>query len=248
MNKIFNKINSFSLSFLTLVFLTIFSTQQAKADCFVDGVQFDIGGRTGSGVTAVDHSNPITLAEIKGWDTSGDDVTTCDVSTLTDLSSAFQSQSSFNQDIGSWDTSSVTNMNSIFHTATSFNQDIGNWDTSSVTTMNYMFGSASAFDQDIGSWDTSGVTDMSRMFTGASAFNQDIGSWDTSGVTDMSYMFYNASAFNQNIRAWALSNNNNSLLLMFSGATAMISAYADVAGFSVTPKLFFFNYSDTNLN
>ena len=38
MNKIFNKINSFSLSFLTLVFLTIFSTQQAKAETpvFID--------------------------------------------------------------------------------------------------------------------------------------------------------------------------------------------------------------------
>ena len=57
MKKILNKINSFSLSFLTLVFLTIFSTQQAKADCIVDGVQFDIGGRDGSGVTAVNRSN-----------------------------------------------------------------------------------------------------------------------------------------------------------------------------------------------
>ena len=38
MNKIFNKINSFSLSFLTLVFLTIFSTHQAKAETpvFID--------------------------------------------------------------------------------------------------------------------------------------------------------------------------------------------------------------------
>ena len=82
MNKIFQKINIFSLSFLTFIFLIIFSTQQAKADCFVDGVQFDIGGRTGSGVTTVNNGNPITLTEIKGWDTSGDDVTTCDVSNL----------------------------------------------------------------------------------------------------------------------------------------------------------------------
>jgi len=38
MNKIFQKINIFSLSFLTLVFLTIFSTHQAKAETpvFID--------------------------------------------------------------------------------------------------------------------------------------------------------------------------------------------------------------------
>jgi len=38
MNKIFQKINIFSLSFLTLVFLTIFSTQQVKAETpvFID--------------------------------------------------------------------------------------------------------------------------------------------------------------------------------------------------------------------
>ena len=170
MNKIFNKINSFSLSFLTLVFLTIFSTQQAKADCFVDGVQFD--------TTSQDNSNPITLTEIKGWDTSGDDVTTCDVSTLTNLSSAFKNQSSFNQDIGSWDTSSVTDMSSMFYSATAFDQDIGNWDTSNVTNMSTMFRSASAFNQNIAtsgnSWNTSSVTTMNSMFSSASAFDQDI--------------------------------------------------------------------------
>ena len=53
MRKIFNKINKFSLSFLTFVFLIIFSTQQAKADCIVDGVQFD--------TISQDNSNPITL-------------------------------------------------------------------------------------------------------------------------------------------------------------------------------------------
>jgi surface protein len=158
----------------------------------------------------------ITLNKIKNW-ASGDDITTCDVSTLTSLASAFNGQSSFNQDIRSWDTSSVTDMS-------------------------YMFNFASSFNQEIGSWDVSNVTDMTRMFTGASAFNQEIGSWDVSNVTDMSYMFYGASVFNQDIKGWVVSNKTKSFTLMFSGASAMISAYADVPGFGETPKPFFFNY------
>ena len=33
----------------------------------------------------------------------------------------------------SWDVSSVTNMSSMFDTATAFNQNINSWDVSSVT-------------------------------------------------------------------------------------------------------------------
>ena len=116
----------------------------AYGDCLVDGVQFDIGGRAGSGVTAVDHSNPITLTEIKGWDIRGDDVSTCDVSFLTDLKKAFFSQTAFNQDIGSWDVSNVTNMVSMFQNARTFNQNIRSWDTSNVTDFTDMFSRATA--------------------------------------------------------------------------------------------------------
>ena len=116
----------------------------AYGDCLVDGVQFDIGGRAGSGVTAVDHSNPITLTEIKGWDIRGDDVSTCDVSSLTDLEKAFFSQTAFNQDIGSWDVSNVTNMVSMFQNARTFNQNIRSWDTSNVTDFTDMFSRATA--------------------------------------------------------------------------------------------------------
>jgi len=125
LNKIFSSKITF-LVFLTYLILFNFLIPKAYADCIVDGVQFDIGGRAGSGVTA-DNSpgNPITLTEIKGWDTTDDDVSTCDVSHLTDLSSAFYNQSDFNDNIRSWDTAAVTNMDYMFRSATSFNQDIG---------------------------------------------------------------------------------------------------------------------------
>ena len=242
LNKTFSYKKTF-LVFLTYLILFNFLIPKAYADCVVDTVQFDIGGRAGSGVTAVDHSNPITLNEIKGWDTTDDDVSTCDVSELTVLSSAFISQRSFNQDISSWDTSKVTYMNRMFGNATNFNQDIGSWDTSKVTDMNRMFYSATTFNQDIGSWDTSKVMDMSFMFFGATTFNQDIGSWNTAAVTDMSIMFYSATNFNQYIRSWDASNVTN-FSTMFSGATAMISTFTGVTGFAVTPTSDFFNMVD----
>ena len=242
LNKTFSYKKTF-LVFLTYLILFNFLIPKAYADCVVDTVQFDIGGRAGSGVTAVDHSNPITLNEIKGWDTTDDDVSTCDVSELTVLSSAFISQRSFNQDISSWDTSKVTDMNRMFGNATNFNQDIGSWDTSKVTDMNRMFYSATTFNQDIGSWDTSKVMDMSFMFFGATTFNQDIGSWNTAAVTDMSIMFYSATNFNQYIRSWDASNVTN-FSTMFSGATAMISTFTGVTGFAVTPTSDFFNMVD----
>ena len=160
MKKINNKLNC-SVSFLTFIFLIIFSTNHTNAGCQVGSETFNlIDGTPGK-------DGEITLNKIKKW-APGDDVTTCDVSKLTSLTRAFIDKSSFNQEIGSW---------------------------------------------------------------------------DTSNVTDMSFMFYGASAFNQDIRVWTVSNKIHSLILMFGNATSMISGYKGVAGFDLTPKLFFFNNS-----
>jgi surface protein len=126
-----------------------------------------------------------------------EDISSWDVSSVTDMKHMFRSASAFNQDISRWDVSSVTNMKQMFKDASAFNQNIGSWDTSSVTDMSYMFDSATAFNQDISSWTTSSVTNMSSMFRTATAFNQDISSWDISSVTNMIRMFYSDTSFNQ---------------------------------------------------
>ena len=125
---VLNKSLSYKITFLFFfIYLIVFNILIPKAysnECSVGGTPYDIGGRTGSGVTAIDRNNPITLAIIKNW-ASGDDVSYCDVSHLTNLSSAFDNKTDFNQDISSWDTSNVTNLKQIFKGASAFNQDIG---------------------------------------------------------------------------------------------------------------------------
>ena len=133
-------------------------------------------------------------------------ISSWDVSNVTDMHNMFNGAYSFNQDLNSWDVSKVTNMIGMFYNASDFNGDIGSWDVSKVTDMTNMFNGASSFNQDIGSWDVSNVTYMSGMFAETDAFNQDISSWDVSSVTDMHSMFYNASDFNQDLSSWDVSD------------------------------------------
>ena len=152
-----------------------------------------------------------------GWQNQNafnQDISSWDVSNVTNMAQLLINTTSFNQDISSWDVSSVTNMTAMF-SGSNFNQDISSWDVSNVTNMDGMFGS-SAFNQDIGSWNVSSVTNMRFMFYN-STFNQDIGNWDVSSVTNMSTMFYN-STFNQNIGNWDVSNVIQ-MNQLFSGAT-----------------------------
>lgn len=147
------------------------------------------------------------------------DISSWDVSTVTDMSWMFWGADSFNQNIGDWDVSSVTDMGLMFKGADSFNQDIGGWDVSSVTDMSYMFQDASRFNQDIGVWDVSSVEDMYAMFNSVDIFNQDIGKWDVNSVTDMGSMFNSADSFNQDISDWDVNSvKNMTSMFYFSGS------------------------------
>lgn len=120
------------------------------------------------------------------------DISTWDVSNITDMSSAFMTYYNFNEDISNWNTSNVTNMNTMFSGASSFNQNINNWDVSNVTNMNFMFNYTSSFNQPLNSWNVSNVTSMNNMFSN-SGLNQNLDNWDVSNVTSMTNMFKNTN-------------------------------------------------------
>ena len=147
------------------------------------------------------------------------DISSWDVSSVTNMRAMFYNATNFNQDISSWDVSNVTNMRAMFYLAINFNRDISSWDVSSVTDMYAMFYNATSFNQDISSWDVSSVTNMSYMFYQATSFNGDISNWDVSNVTNMSYMFHSATSFNQDISSWDVSSVTD-MYAMFYNATS----------------------------
>jgi len=163
-----------------------------------------------------------TYGDISTWDVSqvtdmsnlfqnkttfNGDISAWDVSNVTDMELMFKGASSFNQDLSSWDVSSVTNMRSMFRDiGSNFNSDISSWNVSNVTNMAFIFNNAYSFNQDLSSWNVSQVQDATNMFRGAITFNQDISGWNVSNVTDMSWIFYNADAFNQDVSTWDVSN------------------------------------------
>jgi len=142
----------------------------AYAACIVAGTSYDTIS------TPLTPSSKITAANIKGGSyRSRDDITTCDVTGITDMSSLFDGTSYFNQDISAWDVSNVTDMSLMFSYPYAdymiFNQDISSWDVSSVTNFSQMFVKAKLFDQNIRSWDVSSATNFYTMFLYGSAMH-----------------------------------------------------------------------------
>lgn len=161
-------------------------------------------------------ANPVSSTSLM---TFNGDISSWDVSKVTDMGELFYSAHLFDRDIGSWDVSNVQHMDRMFDGASSFNQDIGSWDVSSVTDMQLMFNRATLFNQDLGYWDVSNLNNAMLMFNEATNFDQDISHWVMSNVVSISGMFSRADSFNQDIGIWDVSNVSQ-MLGVFKGASS----------------------------
>lgn len=113
----------------------------------------------------------------------------------------FAGAGNFNDpNISSWNMSTVTNTNSMFFGCHSFNQPLNDWDVSNVISMNGMFTSASSFNQPLGNWNVFNVGDMASMFNNATVFNQDLTQWCVTKITGYTYNFDIGSAMSPSNR------------------------------------------------
>jgi surface protein len=74
----------------------------------------------------------IYCSKSRGYEELGD-ISEWDVSNVTDMSSLFLNNTSFNQPLEKWNVSKVTNMSSMFLFAMAFNQPLNEWDVECVT-------------------------------------------------------------------------------------------------------------------
>jgi surface protein len=136
-------------------------------------------------------------------------VSTWDVSNVTEYLATFIGAKAFNQDLSDWDVAAGTRFQAMFEGAITFNQPMNDWTLSAATDASRMFRSATAFNNGCDEGDTScpftlndtdTVTTFLDLFSNTGIFNQHV-TLDTSAATTMSGMFVNAAAFNNGCAA-----------------------------------------------
>ncbi len=119
---------------------------------------------------------------------AGSDMGKIVTSRVVDMASLFKNKA-VKGDITSWDVSNVTDMSSMFQESRAFNQPIGSWDTSSTADMSFMFLDAEIFNQDLTSWVDSDATDPNvpntqKMFGKSSGTGVTVGAMQASKQAD----------------------------------------------------------------
>ena len=129
------------------------------------------------------------------------------------------SNASFDPNLSTWNVSTVTDFSNMFRGCSNFTGvGLDNWTINTTSTgvnMSAMFQDCSTFDGiTITTWNTSNVTDMRAMFMFSSSINVELitsgDKWDTSNVKYFSNMFRGCTSFKGGgIPTWDVQNGAN---------------------------------------
>lgn len=109
---------------------------------------------------------------------------------LTNTSGMFTGTALFNGDVSTLDMSDVTDATDMFKNAAAFNQPVSAWTLGSAVDISDMFSGATAFNQDISGWDFEGVTRFGQFLNNSGLANAN----EASGVYNYN-LFLQALAF-----------------------------------------------------
>lgn len=122
-------------------------------------------------------------------------------------------------DITTWDVSKVTDMDRMFYNSPTFNQQLDGWDISKVWWFNNTFNTATSFQSNLATWDVSNAVCMDGMFAKANAFDSQLGTWSVGNTRSMEGMFGYNTKFNRNLSGWCVSQYTKEPLKFSMGAT-----------------------------
>ena len=169
----------------------------------IQGWQFNNGGDKAK-ITDVSNWGNLTITTNKAfWGCSNLLVSATDAPTIstTDLTSTFRATDLTGADLTSWDVSGVTNFSLCFFQSDFEGGNVSTWDVSSGVNFQSCFNSSN-FDGDVSSWNLASASNCSYMFYTTPNFNSDI--TITSATTNVNAMLQRAISFDQDISNWSV--------------------------------------------
>ena len=169
----------------------------------IQGWQFNNGGDKVK-ITDVSNWGNLTITTNKAFfGCSNLLVSATDAPTIstTDLQSTFRATDLTGADLTSWDVSGVTNFLGCFFQSDFEGGNVSTWDVSSGVDFDSCFG-FSDFDGDVSSWNLASALYVDFLFYSTPNFNSDI--TITSATTNVNSMLQRAPSFDQDISNWSV--------------------------------------------
>jgi hypothetical protein len=169
----------------------------------IQGFQFNNGGDKAK-ITDVSNWGNLTITTNKSFFGCSNllvSATDAPTITTTDLQSTFRATDLTGADLTSWDVSGVTNFLGCFYQSDFEGGNVSNWDVSSGVEFESCFG-FSNFDGDVSNWNLASASQVDFMFYTTPNFNSDI--TITSATTNVTSMLQRAPLFDQDISNWSV--------------------------------------------